>query len=58
MESTSKIEEVLEDRKSERLQKIQELSLELWRDKAAFFRGCDRCHSYCNGNSGTVNRPL
>jgi ABC-type dipeptide/oligopeptide/nickel transport system permease subunit len=37
MESTSKIEEVLEDRKSERLQKIQELSLELWRDKAAFF---------------------
>ena len=37
MEQTGKIEEVLVEEKSERLQKIQELSLELWRDKAAFF---------------------
>jgi ABC-type dipeptide/oligopeptide/nickel transport system permease subunit len=37
MEQTGKIEEVLVEEKSERLQKIQELALELWRDKAAFF---------------------
>ncbi len=37
MENTSNIETILEGRKSENLQKFRELTLELWRDKAAFF---------------------